>query len=206
VEREQKEEFGSVSKAELRSSCFPPTGETGGGAKWPPASWLCPDCLCASYSYFDEWCEETGGFVTGPNIRCHDCKREWYAPTKLVCTDPDHFCFPVYGVAPHECFYKKGPEFLPGQSSLLPRDQWPDNFVLEVMEGEDPATITYPNACGTYYCPTCKAGMPAADVAPEARATAQTSPDGEGAQPIDEVNRKPTDLNTSEYIRTQGRV
>lgn len=76
------------------------------------------------------------------------------------CTNPEHDLYPHYGVAPHECFYKKGREFMPGQSTLLPRDQWPENFVLEVEEGEDPATITYPSACGVFYCPSCLEGKP----------------------------------------------
>ena len=77
-----------------------------------------------------------------------------------MCDDPMHEYFPQYGVAPHECFYKRGPEYTIGQSLLKPRDEWPDNFILEVEPDEDPATITYPNACGVFYCPTCKAGMP----------------------------------------------
>ena len=79
----------------------------------------------------------------------------------MICSNPDHDLYPHYGVAPHECFYKRGPEFKIGQSLLRPRDEWPSNFVLDVEPGEDPATITYPGACGTYFCPTCLSGRSA---------------------------------------------
>lgn len=70
--------------------------------------------------------------------------------------------FPQYGVAPHECYWRKGSDFIPGQSTLLPAEEWPDNFLLEVLEGEQPEDVQYPNACGVYFCPSCKRGMEAA--------------------------------------------
>jgi hypothetical protein len=76
------------------------------------------------------------------------------------CLNPDCGLHPYYGVAPHECYYKKGPEYMIGQSTLLPQSQWPDNFVLDLEPGEDPETGAYPNACGVYYCPACLAGHP----------------------------------------------
>lgn len=77
----------------------------------------------------------------------------------MTCANPACDDYPYYGVAPHECFYKKGAEFMPGQSTLLHRHEWPSNFVLDIEPGEDPATIEYPNACGVYYCPTCEHGL-----------------------------------------------
>jgi hypothetical protein len=77
------------------------------------------------------------------------------------CSNPDCGDYPYYGVAPHKCFYKRGPEFRIGQSIGLPQATWPANFVLDLEPGEDPETVVYPNACGVYHCPTCFAGMPA---------------------------------------------
>lgn len=75
------------------------------------------------------------------------------------CKNQDCDLYPHYGVAPHECFYKRGEEFTVGQSLLMPREEWPDNFSLDIEPGEDPATVKYPNACGVYYCHDCKKGM-----------------------------------------------
>lgn len=66
------------------------------------------------------------------------------------CTDPDGApCYPSYGVAPHTCFYKI-PGATIGQSVLLPRDQWPDNFI---EAEQDPGH-------GIYWCPNCGEGKP----------------------------------------------
>jgi len=39
--------------------------------------------------------------------------------------------YPDYGVAPHECYYKK-PGGQVGDSTLLPKSEWPKNFVEDV--------------------------------------------------------------------------
>jgi hypothetical protein len=66
------------------------------------------------------------------------------------CTDPGGLpCFPSYGVAPHVCFYKI-PGAVMGQSQVLPRDEWPDNF----QEDADSPGM------GTYWCPYCGDGKP----------------------------------------------
>jgi hypothetical protein len=80
------------------------------------------------------------------------------------CSHPRHDDFPMYGPAPHECFFKKGPEFKIGQSTLLPVDDWPPNFILEVPEGEKAEDQVYPNAYGVYFCPGCYDLMPASRV------------------------------------------
>lgn len=52
--------------------------------------------------------------------------------------------YPIYGVAPHECYWKI-PGAVIGESRILPKDRWPPNFT------PDPDA---PN-CGTYECPAC---------------------------------------------------
>lgn len=43
------------------------------------------------------------------------------------CDDGDGNCiYPFYGVAPHICHWKIGTPI--GQSVLLPKEQWPENF------------------------------------------------------------------------------
>lgn len=69
---------------------------------------------------------------------------------------------PMYGVAPHECFWRKGPEFTLGQSTLLPFDQWDSAFVPDLEPGETWDNFVYPSACGTFYCPNCDADKYAA--------------------------------------------
>jgi hypothetical protein len=64
------------------------------------------------------------------------------------CIDPNgEDCYPQYGPAPHECFYKKGTPI--GSSTVLPKEHWPDNFI------EDPDVP----GLGTWYCPHCRDGM-----------------------------------------------
>lgn len=72
-------------------------------------------------------------FVEGKLIPCPECEG-----------------YPMYGVGPHECYWRKGPEFQIGQSTILPESNWPSCFFLE--EGATPA---YGNNCGVYYCPEC---------------------------------------------------
>lgn len=71
------------------------------------------------------------------------------------CADQDgEALVPYYGVAPHICFYKI-PGAVIGESQVLPKDQWPDNFK---PDPENPA-------CGTYWCTHCGEGKPE-DVSP----------------------------------------
>lgn len=72
------------------------------------------------------------------------------------CKNADCKVFPYYGVAPHKCYYKKGPEFTIGQSDVLPVETWPENFVPDLEEGETAETVKHP--CGVYYCPECLQG------------------------------------------------
>lgn len=67
------------------------------------------------------------------------------------CTDPNGDpCFPMYGPAPHTCFFRLDGVTI-GGSVPAPREEWPDNFV----EGPEVPGL------GTWYCPHCREGMPA---------------------------------------------
>jgi len=77
------------------------------------------------------------------------------ATTTAVCPDCEND-LPQYGVAPHECYWRKGPEFVIGQSTLLPIGEWTDCFVPDLEEGEGWDAFVYPSACGTFYCPACQ--------------------------------------------------
>lgn len=77
------------------------------------------------------------------------------APQSVGCGHCDGL-YPMYGVAPHDCFWRKGPEFSIGQSTVLPVEQWTDAFVPELEDGETWADFAYPAACGIYYCPHCQ--------------------------------------------------
>jgi hypothetical protein len=76
--------------------------------------------------------------------------------------DPGRGCtdcggeLPMYGVAPHECYWRKGPQFTLGQSTLVPFDE-SACFVPDLEPGETWADFRYPAACGVYYCPRCNA-------------------------------------------------
>lgn len=64
--------------------------------------------------------------------------------------------YPMYGVAPHECYWRKGPEFTIGQSTLLSVDQWEAGFVPDLNENEGWTDFRYPSASGVFYCPNCQ--------------------------------------------------
>lgn len=59
------------------------------------------------------------------------------------CDAEDCGCYPHYGVAPHDCFWRIGKPF--GESRVHPRSSWPANFI------EDPDVP----GLGTYLCPSC---------------------------------------------------
>jgi hypothetical protein len=72
------------------------------------------------------------------------------------CTDESgEQWLPQYGVAPHECYWRKGPQFTLGQSTLVPFTG-SDCFVPDLEENEDWSAFKYPSACGIYYCPRCQ--------------------------------------------------
>lgn len=65
------------------------------------------------------------------------------------CSDPEsgECAYPYYGLAPHNSHLREdGTTVAIGNTTFLPKEQWPDNFT------PDPDA---PN-CGTYeYCPEC---------------------------------------------------
>lgn len=63
--------------------------------------------------------------------------------------------YPMYGVAPHECYWRKGPGFTLGQSTLTPITA-NDCFVPDLEEYEGWQDFKYPQACGIFYCPRCQ--------------------------------------------------
>ncbi len=70
------------------------------------------------------------------------------------CNDGDGVSvYPYYGVAPHECYFRKKGGFddnKVGESTLTPKEEWPDNF----QEDPDVAGL------GVYtHCLDCGAGM-----------------------------------------------
>jgi hypothetical protein len=70
--------------------------------------------------------------------------------------------YPQYGVAPHECYWKKPGGFeenMPGDSTIEPLEKWPDSFLAEI-DGSKPIKpqLQY-GLCGVYFCPKCKAGL-----------------------------------------------
>lgn len=81
-------------------------------------------------------------------------------PGEGVCPD---CCgeLPMYGVAPHECYWRKGPEFVIGQSTLVPFDE-SACFVPDLEPHETWADFYYPQGCGIFYCATCQADQYAA--------------------------------------------
>ena len=82
------------------------------------------------------------------------------ACTSDKCINEDYF--PQYGVAPHECYWRKegGFEKNPlGTSTIINLDQWPDNFLAEIDPEESIASQITLGLCGVHYCPDCKKGM-----------------------------------------------
>ena len=78
------------------------------------------------------------------------------------CEADDCDCYPNYGVAPHECYWRKpgGFEENPlGTSTIIDPDKWPDNFLAEIDQSEPIEQQISWGLCGVYYCPRCKHGM-----------------------------------------------
>lgn len=70
--------------------------------------------------------------------------------------------FPYYGVAPHECYWRKPGGFEGnklGTSTVNPLENWPDNFLAEINPNVDIKSQLSYGLCGIYYCPACKRGM-----------------------------------------------
>lgn len=65
--------------------------------------------------------------------------------------------YPIYGVAPHECYWRKPGGFNNplGTSTIEPFDKWPENFVAEIDPSKKVSDQIAWGLCGIYYCP-CK--------------------------------------------------
>lgn len=63
---------------------------------------------------------------------------------------------PQYGVGPHICLHKI-PSAKVGQSiNTFSAENWPDGFLLEVMEGDTPESLMKGcSVTGIYYCTSC---------------------------------------------------
>lgn len=66
----------------------------------------------------------------------------------------DRSIYPIYGVAPHDCFFKIGKNI--GESRLHDQTNLPENFVGDKDTINDDGLF----ACGTYtHCLECGAGL-----------------------------------------------
>ena len=101
---------------------------------------------------------------------------------KGVCSNPDCSVYPMYGVAPHECYWRKpgGFEANPlGTSTIIDVEKWPANFLAEIDPDKDIAEQLSWGLCGIWTCPDCGSGVtPSADLW-----TAQQVADGLAGKP-----------------------
>jgi len=135
-----------------------------GAVEIPPMDSSIKTCRNCRYSITDGGrmgclkCNDLGAFGEIAFIKnaleTHQCpefksNQDNNKPICPDCKDSDgNVVYPQYGVGPHKCFYKIEGAVL-GDSELLPKDLWPDNFI------EDPDC----KECGVWFCPTCKEGM-----------------------------------------------
>lgn len=81
--------------------------------------------------------------------QCEEFKHRNGNPSCRYCTGENgEALYPQYGVAPHNCYYKI-PGAVIGESQLLPKEEWPENFI------PDPDN----NGCGVWFCPVCRKGQ-----------------------------------------------
>lgn len=82
------------------------------------------------------------------------------APADTPCNDEcDNY--PYYGVAPHECFWRKPGGFEGnklGTSTIDPVNTWPKNFYAEIVEEQTVTQQMLGSLTGVYYCPCCMSG------------------------------------------------
>ena len=81
-----------------------------------------------------------------------------------MCNHSDCNVYPYYGVAPHECCWRKLGGFKEnplGTSTIDPLDNWPDNFFAEIDSNIDIVQQLSWGLCGVYVCPKCKSGFKA---------------------------------------------
>lgn len=63
--------------------------------------------------------------------------------------------YPVFGVAPHECYWRKPGGFNNplGTSTIEPLDNWPDTFYAEIDTTRPVSAQLGWGLCGVYVCP-----------------------------------------------------
>lgn len=74
-----------------------------------------------------------------------------------ACDHKDCDSYPYYGVAPHECYWRKpsGFENPLGTSAIMPLDAWPANFFAEIDRDNPVIDQLSWGLCGVYICPSC---------------------------------------------------
>jgi len=79
----------------------------------------------------------------------------------MECKNEECDIYPYYGVAPHECFFRKEGGFKNslGTSTIKPHSKWPDNFLAEVNPNKPINEQLKNGLCGIYFCPSCKSGV-----------------------------------------------
>lgn len=79
-----------------------------------------------------------------------------------MCKNADCELYPIFGVAPHECYWRKdgGFEENPlGTSTIEPLQNWPNNFLAEIEPDIDVKQQLSWGLCGVYFCPECMKGV-----------------------------------------------
>jgi hypothetical protein len=63
--------------------------------------------------------------------------------------------YPVFGVAPHECYWRKpgGFDNPLGTSTINPLESWPDGFYAEIDTSKPVSGQLNWGLCGVYVCP-----------------------------------------------------
>lgn len=82
------------------------------------------------------------------------------------CNNPECSAYPMYGVAPHECYWRKpgGFEANPlGASTIIDMQHWPANFLAEIDPDEDVGPQISWGLCGVFVCPSCGSGYQASE-------------------------------------------
>lgn len=77
-----------------------------------------------------------------------------------MCESKECEVYPYYGVAPHECYWRKDGGFKNplGTSTIEPLDGWPDNFLAEIDKSKPIEQQLSWGLCGVYFCPECLIG------------------------------------------------
>ena len=78
-----------------------------------------------------------------------------------MCQNDECEAYPIYGVAPHECYWRKEGGFEKnalGTSTIEPLSEWPENFFAEIDKSKPVKEQLSWGLCGVYFCPDCMTG------------------------------------------------